>query len=180
MDTDLLYWAQDSPIGVGEAGGSDLTSLSRVAPPAIIDPRTKPSRSRPNRGRDRNKTNRNPPLAEPPWEMLRELGIPLPASIVNLPTPPSNWRRGVRYIEWRKAVLSRYGGICHLCGHKDANTADHLIPVSIWNNQPYEPMLARPAHGIEGCPTCHVKCNSSRGNRALATQIGQYQPPVAM
>jgi hypothetical protein len=25
----------------------------------------------------------------------------------------------------------------------------------------------RPAHGVDGCPTCGLACNSSRGNRAI-------------
>lgn len=182
-DHDLLHWTQVSP-GVGEAGVGDLLAFSQVPAPVPLDPRTKPVRRRPNKGR-KKRTDRNPPLSEPPWELLVELGVPF-RDIENLPTTPTNWRRGPKYLVWKARVFELWGTTCHLCGHPEAHSADHLVPVSVWPNQPYDPRLAKPAHGVvqpdgsEGCPTCHAKCNSSRGNRALAAQIANYQPAVQL
>lgn len=170
---DLLQYAVASPIGVGESGGLDLLSGAQVQAPL-----PKPPRSRPNRGR-KKRTNRSP-LAEPPWEILRETGYTIPSDIECLPTTPTNWRRGPKWVAWRKAVHTMWGYTCHLCGHGDAHTADHLVPLALWSNQPYDARLSRPAHGIDGCPTCKLKCNSSRGHRRLAMEIGQYKPPVVL
>lgn len=183
MAEDLVQWA--SPTGVGDVPGGDLLRLGQSPPGTpIIDPRTKPVRRRPNNGR-KKRTDRHP-LAEPPWEMLRALNIPLPPLLENLPYTPTNWRRGYPYLAWQRGVIEMWGTVCHLCGHEGAYSADHLIPLSVWSNQPYEPMLSRPAHGVkqpdggEGCPTCHVKCNSSRGNRALAIEIANYTPAITL
>ena len=181
MTDDLLSYAQ--VVTPRDRTLPELLAMAeRVAPP---DPRGKKVRRRPNKGRVK-RTNHNPPLAEPPWGVLRELNIPLPPLLQNLPTPPTNWRVGPRANLWRVQVREMWGTVCHLCGHDQAYTADHLIPVSQWPNQPYEPMLARPAHGVkqpdgsEGCPTCGLKCNSSRGNRAMAIHIGQYKPVIEL
>jgi 5-methylcytosine-specific restriction endonuclease McrA len=53
---------------------------------------------------------------------------------------------------------------CWLCGHGAANSVDHVIPLSL-GGAPYDPGNLRPAHGVEGCPTCGKKCNSSKHNR---------------
>lgn len=169
---------------VGDSNGGDLLRQAE-SPPTIPDPRLKKVRRRPNNGRTK-RTNRNPPLTEPPWDLLRELGIPLPPLLANLPHLPSNWRRGPYYAQWRIQVHAMWGDLCHICGHPEAHSADHLVPLSVWPNQPYEPMLARPAHGViqpdgtEGCPTCYVKCNSSRGNRQLANLIRNYKPTIQL
>ncbi len=177
MSDDLLHYASEIPLVVDLNGGDLLRQA--VSPPTIPDPRLKKTRHRPNNGR-KKRTNRNPPLDEPPWDMLRALDIPLPPLIRCLPRGPANWRIGPRADLWRIQVREMWGDKCHLCGHAGADSADHLIPVSVWPNQPYEPALARPAHGVAGCPTCYVKCNSSRGNRQLANQILNYKPPVSL
>ena len=159
---------------MGESSGDDLVRGAQVAPRAP----TKTERHRPNRGR-KKRTNRSP-LDEPPWGMLRETGYPIPPDIQNLGITPTNWRRGPSYHLWRRAVHAMWGYRCHLCGHANAHTADHLVPLSAWSNQPYDARLSRPAHGIEGCPTCGLKCNSSRGNRQLAIEIGNYKPPISL
>jgi len=173
---DLLRYAQESP-RVGEAAGDDLVSAARIEPAAATT-YVRKIRSRPNNGR-KKRTDRHP-LDEPPWEMLRALGIYLPPNLDCLAYTPINWRSGPDYLRWKKQVFQMWGHHCHLCGHGDAHTADHLIPLSVWSNQPYEPHLSRPAHGVEGCPTCHVPCNSSRGNKRLAVELNNYTPPVAL
>lgn len=186
MDTDLIQWAQ-TPIGVGDAPGTDeLLASANLPLPGVPNPTLRPVRRRPNKGRVK-RTDRTPGLETPPWDIIRSLNIPTPpAGLVCLPYTPLNWRRGGRYLLWKAQVRTMWGTTCHLCGHDEAYTADHLIPVSVWSNQPYEPALARPAHGVvqpdgtEGCPTCRVKCNSSRGNKQLADQILNYKPPVEL
>lgn len=185
MSNDMLSWSQvGSPHGVGETG-EDQGRI--VVPQRLVFPGAPNKvRRRPNKGRIK-RTDRNPPLAEPPWEMLRALNVPIPPGLECLPYTPRNWRSGGDYIRWAKQVFEMWGHTCHLCKHGEAYTADHLIPVSVWPNQPYSPYLARPAHGVrqpdkvtEGCPTCGLKCNSSRGNRQLAIEVGQYQPRIAL
>ena len=176
MTDDLLQYAQVVPIGVGTPKVPELLGMATPAPP--IDPRTKPVRHRPNRGRKRRYIG--PLLAEPPWDMLRATGYPLPPTIQCMDRVPPMWRRGPQYVQWRIQVKEMWGTTCHLCGHDQAFTSDHLVPLSVWGNQPYDPALSRPAHGIEGCPTCHVKCNSSRGNRRLAIQIANYKPAIEL
>jgi hypothetical protein len=176
MTNDMLRWVQTS-YGVGGIRGADLLGEAQVRPP--VPPREKKVRHRPNNGR-KKRTNRTPPLPEPPWEMLLATGYPIPRDIRCLSYVPTNWRRGTEYRVWRRRVHEMWGYRCHLCGHPNAHTADHLVPLSVWSNQPYDARLSRPAHGVEGCDTCGIKCNSSRGNRQLAIEIGHYTPPVVL
>lgn len=177
MGEDMVQWAQVSPIGVGDGPGGDLTAGAQP-PPGLPDPRLKKSRSRPNRGRKR--TFIGPRLETPPWDILRETGYPIPLDVECLPLVPRVWRAGYRWEVWRTGVFARYGDQCHLCGHGGADSADHLVPLSVWGNQPYDPRLSRPAHGVAGCNECGLKCNSSRGNRLYAQHIRDYKPPVAL
>jgi hypothetical protein len=169
MTDDLLRYAdiQTEP---------NLLALAAPAPPPPAPKNA--GRHRPNRGRKRRYIG--PYLAEPPWDMLRTLGIPLPPTLTPLPHVPPMWRRGKWYEAWRRAVRERWGTVCHLCGHEGADSADHLVPLSVWGNQPYDPALSRMAHGIGGCPTCKLKCNSSRGNKAMAIHISQYKPVIEL
>lgn len=80
----------------------------------------------------------------------------------------SGWHSGPRYQAWKIQVHERWGYRCHLCGHAGARDADLLTPISILPNQPYDPMLARPAHGVYSkCAICKVACNQVRGNKLL-------------
>lgn len=176
MTSDLVQYAQGLPAGVGDVPAGGLLDLA--TPAGIPDPRLKKSRHRPNRGRKRRYIG--PLLETPPWDILAETGYPIPPDLKPLTYIPPCWRRGDYYVRWRQEVHAMWGTRCHLCGHEGAHTADHLVPLSLWGNQPYDARLSRPAHGIEGCPTCHVKCNSSRGNRQLANQIRDYKPPIAI
>ncbi len=181
MTEDMLQWAQpvehSSQVVVNGTSGGDLVSGARVAPD-VPDPRLKKPRSRPNRGRKRRYIG--PYLPEPPWGVLRATGYPIPTDLGCLGKVPSNWRGGPRYDAWKRASYGMWGYTCHICGHGDADSIDHLVPLSAWGNQPYDPRISRPAHGVAGCPTCRVKCNSSRGNREFAISIRDYKPPLAM
>jgi hypothetical protein len=74
-------------------------------------------------------------------------------------------RTGHRYRQARAEMFRVYGTVCHLCGHEGADSADHLEPVSLNPQQVIDPHAMRPAHGVDGCPTCGRACNQSRGNR---------------
>ena len=83
---------------------------------------------------------------------------------------PSNRTGSSR--RWREhtvpKVLRRDGGICHLCGHPGATTADHLIPH---------------AHGgtddLDNLAAAHVRCNQVRGTRPIEQARAQLMPPTS-
>lgn len=91
-------------------------------------------------------------------------------------------------------VIARDGGMCWLCGHAGAITADHVIPYKHWpkdaNGQPLPgldmPENMKAAHGTRGtalanpCPTCGRLCNQSRGSgggTANAAQPERHSRP---
>lgn len=81
----------------------------------------------------------------------------------------SKGRSGWRYTRIREQMLAE-SDTCHICGHPDATDADHVIPLAVWPDQPLDPSMLRPAHGIDGCPWCPRKpdgrlrcCNQERG-----------------
>lgn len=90
-------------------------------------------------------------------------------------TPYPHHRKGPKYQKWRDSVYTMWGRTCHLCGHEGADSIDHLTPLSVWPDQPLDPLLSRPAHGIKGCPVCKVKCNQARGTAIMKPN---YEGPV--
>lgn len=50
--------------------------------------------------------------------------------------------------------------VCALCGHDQADTADHITPVAHGGQHVLDNL--RPAHQ-RPCPTCGVRCNQVRG-----------------
>ena len=89
--------------------------------------------------------------------------------------PKSPHRAGHKYRQARQQMFQHYGTTCHLCGHEGADTADHLEPISVNPNQPVDPHRMRPAHGVDGCPTCGRKCNQERGNSDVKTSLKTSQ-----
>lgn len=90
-------------------------------------------------------------------------------------------RNSSRQFRKRAAMaVARDGGICGICGHPGAITADHIIPYSEW--PPGVPGLddldnLRAAHGSRGpaehnpCYLCDPRgrmCNQSRGSGTRA------------
>lgn len=63
----------------------------------------------------------------------------------------------------RAVVLAR-SRVCWLCGHDGADQADDVLPKSRGGTGSVANL--RPAHGTLPCPTCGVRCNQARGNRA--------------
>lgn len=66
---------------------------------------------------------------------------------------------------WRRLRLQLLAAsdLCRICGHPGSQSVDHLVPLSR-GGSPLDPANLRPAHGVQGCPTCGRKCNSARGN----------------
>lgn len=79
--------------------------------------------------------------------------------------PRGRHRTGYAYRKARAYMFATYGDTCHLCGHGGATDADHLIPISVDDEQPIDPHMMRPAHGVRGCVVCGARCNQVRGNR---------------
>jgi hypothetical protein len=70
---------------------------------------------------------------------------------------------------WQR-VLSRVladSTVCWLCGHHNADSADHIIPVSK-GGAIYDRDNLRPVHH-KPCPTCRRSCNIMRGDRDADT-----------
>lgn len=67
-------------------------------------------------------------------------------------------RTGRPWQRLRARIIQRDGGICHLCGHPGADTADHIIPWSLGGTD-------NPAN----LKAAHRHCNRVRGNRTVAT-----------
>lgn len=87
--------------------------------------------------------------------------------------PPSAPRPALPHQPARRARLQMfaiYGTTCHLCGHDGAESADHLIPITVWPDQPIDPHAMRPAHH-RPCPTCGRRCNSERGAGAIVADL---------
>lgn len=66
---------------------------------------------------------------------------------------------GRRAQRLRRLVLDVYGDVCHLCGRRGADTADHLVPRSRGGTDTLDNL--RPAH---------FRCNARRGDRPAPGQ----------
>lgn len=62
--------------------------------------------------------------------------------------------------------LAAWGTTCHLCGHGQAESADHLLPRATHPELTWVLDNLRPAHH-RACPTCGVRCNNARKDRPL-------------
>lgn len=75
----------------------------------------------------------------------------------------SRWSAdGRRFRRERAAFLAAYP-VCWLCGHAGADQVDHVVPASQAPWLRYVVSNWRPAHGVNGCPTCGRRCNQERG-----------------
>ena len=79
---------------------------------------------------------------------------------------------GRRAQAWVRQVLNTYGTTCHLCGHDQADSSDHLVPRSVDPTLMYVTSNGRPVHH-RPCPSCGVRCNIRRKDKAL-----RVAPPV--
>lgn len=90
--------------------------------------------------------------------------------------PRSRHRVGRPYRTARTQMFAIYGDTCWWCGHGGATEADHLIPISMWADQPIDPHAMRPIHGVngnqgKGCVVCTRNCNQERGNSTTKPQL---------
>lgn len=77
----------------------------------------------------------------------------------------SKGRTGRPFRRAREKILNE-SRLCWLCGHDGATDADHEPPLKqleALGLNPADPRYLRPAHGVDGCPTCGIKCNQSKG-----------------
>lgn len=67
---------------------------------------------------------------------------------------------------YRRALreIQATGSCCVLCGHGGSDSIHHLAPTSLYPDLAADPANWVPAHGVAGCPTCHVRCNQVQGN----------------
>jgi len=89
---------------------------------------------------------------------------------------------GARPYRRNRATVLANDDTCHLCGHGDAHTVDHIIPARDWPRGPDgkllpgldDPANLAPAHGTMGnqelnpCPMGCGLCNQRRGARPLS------------
>ena len=67
---------------------------------------------------------------------------------------------GRRWQAIRDAVLVRDAGVCALCGHAGADSADHIVPLKLGGTN--GPNNLQAAHNAP-CPVCGVRCNRAKG-----------------
>jgi 5-methylcytosine-specific restriction endonuclease McrA len=79
--------------------------------------------------------------------------------------------RGHRYRTARKAVLA-HSTTCWICLHDGADQVDHVQPRSLNPDiDDADTTNLMSVHGVNGCPTCGLKCNQSRGNGTVTRPI---------
>lgn len=81
--------------------------------------------------------------------------------------PRSKGRTGRPWRRARATCLAT-STVCWLCGHDGATDADHEPPLKVLEElglDPRDQRYLRPAHGVDGCPTCGKKCNQSKGGK---------------
>ena len=75
--------------------------------------------------------------------------------------------RDQAWFRLRREVLADSAGVCGICQHDGADTADHILPASTHPHLRYERANLRAAHGVNGCPVCGRRCNQERGTKPV-------------
>ena len=75
------------------------------------------------------------------------------------PPPPAS-RTGRPWARRRDQILRRDGGICHICGRPGADSADHLIPWAVTQDD-------RPSNLAAVHHNVWPNCNRIRGDRPI-------------
>ena len=63
----------------------------------------------------------------------------------------------------QRRILHAHAGICHVCGHPDATTVDHVIPWAEWHRtdlSPHDASNLAPIHEL--CPHCGRECHPDK------------------
>jgi 5-methylcytosine-specific restriction endonuclease McrA len=76
---------------------------------------------------------------------------------------------GRRIAERNARLFAAKGTTCHLCGGPGADSADHLVPVSLGG--PQNP-------GLDGLAPAHHICNKARGAMTLAEWFATHPLPT--
>ena len=63
-------------------------------------------------------------------------------------------------------MIANGAGICHICGHDGADAADHVIPLARGGTDTIDNL--RPAHHLNACETCGIKCNRAKSDKLIA------------
>lgn len=68
---------------------------------------------------------------------------------------------------WRnkRARILRDNKVCHICGHDDSDSVDHVVPWSISRDDSSANL--KPAHH-QPCPTCGLRCNRAKSDKPHA------------
>ncbi len=69
----------------------------------------------------------------------------------------------------RNRQILSVSDVCHICGHTGADEVDHVIALARGGSE--DASNLRPAHGQEPCPTCGIKCNRVKGDKAFAPVV---------
>jgi hypothetical protein len=88
--------------------------------------------------------------------------------------PSRNGAEGALYRRIVKAVISRDFGVCHICGHPGANSADHLVPVTERPDLALNAANLKAAHGSpRPCPTCSAAAVARGGKPVYCNEVKQ-------
>lgn len=87
-------------------------------------------------------------------------------------------RPSTEYLDPHKArrILEAHQGICHICGHPDADQVDHVVPWSEWTNPTlsvHDTSNLAPAHGAP-CPICGRTCHADKSKAEAARGSTRY------
>jgi 5-methylcytosine-specific restriction endonuclease McrA len=76
---------------------------------------------------------------------------------------------------YRRALreIQAAGPCCVICSHPGSDSIHHRLPASLFPDLAGDPANWVPAHGVEGCATCGMKCNQAQGNK-----LQPVKPPV--
>lgn len=110
------------------------------------------------------------------WHRLIDEWQPVTSGATRRPRPRVSLERsGLSGRPWRRirAQVLADSDVCSWCGHAGADAVDHVVPRSRGGPK-LDPANLRPIHGVTGCPTCQVRCNSVKGN-SLSPRLPHVQ-----
>jgi 5-methylcytosine-specific restriction endonuclease McrA len=75
-------------------------------------------------------------------------------------------RMSGRKRQQRNARILAASDVCHICGHPGSDAVDHVVALARGGIDA-DPNL-KPAHHDVACPTCGIKCNRVKADKAWA------------
>jgi 5-methylcytosine-specific restriction endonuclease McrA len=79
--------------------------------------------------------------------------------------------RSTRPARRNRAEILAESDVCIICGHRGADSVDHIIPMDLRPDLAEDKDNLGPAHH-EPCPTCARRCNNEKGVRPLSEVTG--------